>query len=358
MSAKTILIKVPASTANLGPGFDVLGAAFSLYLTLEARVLSGKQPTTITYSGNNPHTVPRTVRDNLITQTASYIAAAHGTVLPPLDLRVENPIPLGRGLGSSGSAVVAGVILANEACGLGLSKERMLDYCLLIEGHPDNVTASLLGGFCSSYLAVNVTKECAMLHALDPSEYCSEGNNADGVPKRASDLPLPPIENIGRHVKLPLSKSIRAVVIIPQFELSTKLARSVLPEAYSRSDVIFNLQRLSVLTLALCSEKPSSDLIYGAMQDRIHQHYRQHLVPGLPEILALTPAQCPGLLGICVSGAGPTVLALATDNFEAIGRAVQQIWTNSQGADGKAIQSEVLVLDVVDEGATWTTSSS
>ncbi|KAI8815836.1 ribosomal protein S5 domain 2-type protein [Fimicolochytrium jonesii] len=350
---REITIKVPASTSNLGPGFDVLGASLSLYLHLTATVLQSGEETVISYSGNNAHTVPLTVAQNLITQTASYIAAAtRGVPLPPLKLHIENHIPLARGLGSSGSAVVAGVLLANEACELGMSRERVLDFCLMLEGHPDNVTASLLGGFCASYLAVGVEEEYKKVHALTPDDYCLSGET-NGNTHHRLDLPLPPIEGLGRHVKLNVSPSIRVVVVIPHFELSTKLARKVLPTTYAREDVVFNLQRLSVLTTALCSPTPSPDLIWGAMHDRIHQHYRQHLVPGLPQILALTPSDCPGLLGVCVSGAGPTVLALATENFQQIGDKIKQIWKGSQGADGKSIESEVLVLDFVTEGAVW-----
>ncbi|KND04793.1 homoserine kinase [Spizellomyces punctatus DAOM BR117] len=349
--SRKITIRVPASTSNIGPGFDVLGATLSLHLTLTATLSPTLQSVSITYTGNNPHTVPLTVLDNLITRTASYIAAVHNVSLPPMDLHIDNPIPLGRGLGSSGAAVVAGVILANQACQLGLSKDRMLDFCLVIEGHPDNITASLIGGFCASYLAASVEQEHRELHELEKSGKLIPKLN--GVANGSVGLPVPPIENIGRYVRLPLSKAIRAVVIIPKFELSTKLARSVLPDVYPRADVVFNLQRLAVLTSALCAEVPSPDIVYTAMQDKIHQHYRQHLVPGLPQILALTPQDLPGLLGICVSGAGPTVLALATGNFEEIGAKVQGIWTSSVGADGKPIESEVLILDVLKDGASW-----
>lgn len=353
MAGKKVEIRVPASTSNIGPGFDVLGASLSLHLTLTAHVDPSLNKTEITYTGNNAHTVPLTVADNLITRTASYIAAVHHVALPSMKLHIDNPIPLGRGLGSSGAAVVAGVILADQACGLSLSKERMLDFCLVIEGHPDNVTASIMGGFRASYLAASVEKEHAELHALEKSGGIPINGVTDVPSNGTLSLPVPPIENIGRHIKLELSPSIRAVVIIPKFELATKLARSVLPDAYPRADVIFNLQRLAVLTSALCAEKPSADFIYAAMQDRVHQHYRQHLVPGLPKILSLTPQSAPGLLGICVSGAGPTVLALATENFEQIGKMVRDIWANSQGADGKPIESEVVVLDVLKEGASW-----
>ncbi|KAI9009643.1 GHMP kinase [Gaertneriomyces semiglobifer] len=289
--------------------------------------------------------LPLTPSENLITRTAMYIAAVNHTALPPMNLHIDNPIPLGRGLGSSGAAVVAGVILADQACRLHMSKEKLLDYCLLIEGHPDNVTASLIGGFCSSYLAVSVEAEHAELHALSKKKLSFDDASVA--------LPIPPAINIGRYVQWPISPSIRAVTIVPQFELSTHLARSVLPQSYPRADVVFNLQRLAVLTSALCTETPSADLIYNAMQDKLHQHYRQHLVPGLPKILSLTPKELPGLLGICVSGAGPTVLALATSNFEAIGKAVQQIWRENVGADGKPIDSEYYVLDFIREGATW-----
>ncbi|KAI9102660.1 ribosomal protein S5 domain 2-type protein [Phlyctochytrium arcticum] len=338
-------IRVPSSTSNIGPGFDVLGATLSIYLTLTATVYTDDdRETVLTYSGDKPATVPLTLSENLITRTASYMAAAHNKRLPPMDLHIDNPIPLGRGLGSSGAAVVAGVILGDLACGLDLSREELLDYCLVIEGHPDNVTASLMGGFCASYLAVGIEGEHAEYLELEKSgrlmEIAAGVVPNDGITRSSTGLPIPPIKHLGHYVRLPLHSGIRATVVVPDFELSTKLARSVLPTHYSRADVVFNLQRLAVLTTALSSSsgttstEPSPDLIYKAMQDRLHQHYRQHLVPGLPSILALNPADTPGLLGICVSGAGPTVLALVASTpdenvtavAERVGTKIKGIW--------------------------------
>ncbi|KAJ3020133.1 hypothetical protein HKX48_001239 [Thoreauomyces humboldtii] len=347
----TITIRVPASTSNIGPGFDVLGAALSMYLVVTAKFLPPSSQTTdtvITYTGNNPHTVPLVPKRNLITQTAIYIAKAHDTALPLMHVHIDNPIPLGRGLGSSGSAVVAGVILANEACGLGMSRERIMDWCLVFEGHPDNVGASLFGGFSACYLSHSVAEAHSQCHSINLDDKVPLGQGAS--------LPHPPAESLGRHVRVPMAPSIRCVVVVPRFELSTKLARSVLPDAYPRADVVHNLQRLAVLVLALSADPPCPKTLRGAMQDRVHQHYRQHLVPGLPQILELTPEELPGLLGICVSGAGPTVLALAVGGFEEIGRKIQEVWNGSVAADGThGIESEVMVLDVVEEGATWNT---
>lgn len=152
-------IKVPASTANMGnivliigPGFDSLGAALSVYLTIIAKLQPGTDKITISYSGSNADSVPLDPQQNLITKVAIYVANAYKLRLPGMSLLIENPIPLGmyndkpgRGMGSSGSAVVAGVSLAKEALNLNLSKQQMLDFSTLMEGHPDNVAPSLLG---------------------------------------------------------------------------------------------------------------------------------------------------------------------------------------------------------------------
>lgn len=135
-------------------------------------------------------------------------------------------------------------------------------------------------------------------------------------------FPLPPTD-IGRHVKYQWNPAIKCIAIIPQFELSTADSRGVLPKAYPTQDLVFNLQRLAVLTTALTMDPPNADLIYPAMQDRVHQPYRKTLIPGLTEILScVTPSTYPGLLGICLSGAGPTILALATENFEEISQEI------------------------------------
>jgi homoserine kinase len=247
---------------------------------------------------------------------------------------VDNDIPLGRGLGSSGTAIVAGVMLANHACELNLPKERLLDYCVMVEGHPDNVAASLLGGFVCSYLNEKATQLPKMVWGAENTV------KQENIPYKTSAC-----------IKMKWSKAVKVVVVIPKYELATKLARSVLPKLYDRSDVVFNLQRVTVLTHALGFDNPDPEVIHEAMQDRIHQHYRQELIPGLPEILALKPGFIDGFIGACMSGAGPTVLILATDNFEAIGKKIQDIFLKYTDVNGKKIDSYVKVLDVFEDGA-------
>lgn len=229
-------------------------------------------------------------------------------------VHIINPIPLGRGLGSSGAAVVAGVMLGSEVGGLNLTKDRMLDFCLMIERHPDNVAAALFGGFVGSYLK-DLDQEDMKRKEIPLSEVLPAP--AGGVDTGLTP-PIPPI-NIGKHIKFNWAPEIKCIAIIPDFEVSTAKARSVLPTEYPKADVISNLQRIALLTTALGQSPPNADMIYDGMQDKIHQPYRKTLIPGLTEILkSVTPASQPGLLGICLSGAGPTILALATHNFEQI----------------------------------------
>lgn len=328
--ARHFKIKVPASSANIGPGYDVLGVGLSLYLeldvTIDANQAEGSNADQynckIAYTEDSEgyENVPLESDANLITRTALYVMRCNQIRTFPSGTKilVHNPIPLGRGLGSSGAAVVAGVLLGNEVGQLGFSKQRMLDFCLMIERHPDNITAAMMGGFCGSFLR-DMTAQEVERREIPLSEVLPEpsgGEDTGLVP------PLPPLD-IGRHVQYSWNPAIKCVAIIPQFELSTANSRSVLPKAYTTQDVVFNLQRLSVLTMALTMDPPNPNLIYPAMQDRVHQPYRKTLIPGLTEILSsVTPSTYPGLLGICLSGAGPTILALATHNFEDIAQEI------------------------------------
>lgn len=150
-------------------------------------------------------------------------------------------------------------------------------------------------------------------------------------------------------MKFPWAKEIKAIAIIPQFEVATAKARSVLPTDYSRADVVFNLQRIALLPAALGKSPPDPEQIYLAMQDRVHQPYRKGLIPGLPEILlSVTPKSHPGLCGICLSGAGPTILALATENFEAISRTILDTFAKNN------IKCTWELLEPAEEGTTVT----
>ncbi|KAH0373077.1 phosphoribosylformylglycinamidine cyclo-ligase-like protein, partial [Aureobasidium melanogenum] len=315
-------IKVPCSSANIGPGFDVIGLALSVWLELRVTVDSSKKSSEhqsnckITYEGLGKESVDLVADRNLITQTALYVLRCHNQHAFPSETHVHiiNPIPLGRGLGSSGAAVVAGVMLGSEVGGLNLTKDRMLDFCLMIERHPDNVAAALFGGFVGSYLK-DLDPEDMKRKEIPLSEVLPAP--AGGVDTGLTP-PIPPI-NIGKHIKFNWAPEIKCIAIIPDFEVSTAKARSVLPTEYPKADVVSNLQRIALLTTALGQSPPNADMIYDGMQDKIHQPYRKTLIPGLTEILkSVTPTSQPGLLGICLSGAGPTILALATHNFEQI----------------------------------------
>lgn len=304
-----------------GPGFDVIGLALSIWLELQVtrddpQSNGARYQCRVTYEGLGKEGVDLEPDRNLITQTALYVLRCHGQNTFPqgTHVHIANPIPLGRGLGSSGAAVVAGVSLANEVAELGLSKDRILDFCLMIERHPDNVAAALYGGFVGSYLKeLNPEdmkrKEIPLAEVLP----APQGGEDTGLTP-----PIPP-NDIGKHIRFPWAQEIKCIAMIPDFEVSTAKAREVLPTSYEKADVIYNLQRVALLTTALGQSPPNASMIYDGMQDKVHQPYRKGLIPGLTEILkSVTPDRNPGLLGICLSGAGPTILALATDNFDSI----------------------------------------
>ncbi len=254
------VVRVPASSANLGPGFDTLGLAVAIYLTCRFREAP---ETTVRATGRDVDSIPLDV-DNLILQTARQVAVAQGRVLPPIHLEIENEIPVGKGLGSSAAALVVGVVLAERALGLGWDEHRVLDEAARIEGHPDNVSAAVLGSVTTAAIG------------------------DDGVT---------------RAVRLDVPRAFSVAVVCPDFELSTASMRATLPTHYSREDAVFNVQRATLLVAALL--KGDREAFPVAFEDRLHQPYRASCVPALPAILKL---RVPGLLGCALSGAGPAVL--------------------------------------------------
>ncbi|KAF9774339.1 hypothetical protein IL306_007701 [Fusarium sp. DS 682] len=320
---ESFIIKTPSSSANIGPGFDVIGLALSVYLELHVTIDRSKTKSEhplnckITYEGEGEDEISLDPQVNLITRVALYVLRCNDQRAFPVEthVHVKNPIPLGRGLGSSGAAVVAGVALGKEVGGLkNLDQDRLFDYCLMIERHPDNVGAALYGGFVGTYLKP-LTPEDVARTEIPLSEVLPAPAGGEDTGKKP---PNPPY-GIGHHIKFPWAKEIKAVAIIPDFQVATHAARSVLPANYTRPDVVFNLQRIALLPVALGQSPPDPELIYLAMQDKIHQPYRQTLIPGLTEIVeTMSPKTDDGFLGVCLSGAGPTILALATHNFEAI----------------------------------------
>ena len=291
-----ITVRVPASSANLGPGFDALGLALSIYLECRFRP---SERLSSEARGRDADRIS-TGEDNLIWQTALAVAADTRGQLTPIELIIDNQIPIGRGLGSSAAALTAGVVIADRLLGLGWKPLRILDEAARIEGHPDNVAACVLGSIVAS--------------AIDSG-------------------------GVARAVRLELPKRFGVAVVAPDFVLPTVEARAVLPETYSRQDAIFNVQRSALLIAALATG--SVHAFPAALEDRLHQPYRLHLVPGLEEALKL---RAPGLLGCALSGAGPSVLVFYERGYEGVCDLVRQVF-RLHGHD-----SEVLWTEVADHG--------
>lgn len=269
-------VRLPASTSNLGAGFDCFGLALQRYLTIRATISTDfTAKCQVHTSGTKENAeLPRN-EENLIYRAMAFVARSEGIALPPVHLAVRNEILLGRGFGSSAAAIVGGIKLCGLIGGIDLSNEDVLQYATRFEGHPDNVAAALYGGFVMTC----ITNDGAVL---------------------ALKRPWPP--------------ELKIVAVSPGFHLATKLARETLSRSVSRPDAVYNLQRSALLVGAVASGR--YELLWEAMRDRLHQERRQTLVPGLADVLALPRME--GLLGLALSGAGPSVLALATDNFDKI----------------------------------------
>jgi len=299
---RSIEVRIPASTANLGAGFDCLGLALEMYLTARATVqISPGSRTLARTRGVGSASLPKSPEQNLIFRAMRYAAEKEGFQLPAVRLAVKNEIPMAGGLGSSAAAAVAGIALAYATAGRSLPRENALRYAKEIEGHADNAGAALLGGLVVTY------------------------THADG--------------GVGA-MRLAWPKMIRVIAVTPAIELPTKKSRAVLLAQVPRDDAVENLQRSALFVAAI--EARRYDLIWDAMQDRLHQSYRQKLIPGLAEIL--TMAQMPGLLGVALSGAGPSVVALATAGFDEIGKAIAARFENA------GVASTIRFLEVAQDG--------
>src|SRR5262245_740450 len=271
-------VRVPASSANLGPGFDALGVALGIYLTCRFRQSAELR---IQACGRDAEQIS-TGADNLIWQTAVSVAQDHGMRMPAIDLEIRNDIPLGKGMGSSAAALTAGVVIADQLLDLRWKPLRILDEAARLEGHPDNVAPCTLGSIVAS--------------AIDSG-------------------------GVTRAVRLDLPQRFGVAIVVPDFDLPTSKARAVLPSGYSREDAVFNVQRAALLIAALATGTTS--VFPAALEDRFHQPYRAPLVPGLEEILKL---RAPGLLGCALSGAGPSILVFFERGYESVCDLVAQIF--------------------------------
>ena len=255
--------RVPAGTSNLGAGFDALGLALEIYLRVRIELSSKME---IVALGIDATEIPTTA-DNLIVRVAQRVAAQRNRDIPPFRMTIANEIPLARGLGSSAAAIIAGITCYELLSQDRLSEAEIFRYAFEFESHPDNLSPALRGGLV------------AACQGADSSVFIANLSVAPGV---------------------------KCVLVIPEFEVSTEKARAVLPQTYSRKDAVYNIQRSALIIGALTTG--NWPLLQEAMNDRIHQPYRASLVPGFEEILAL---RAPGMYGLALSGAGPTIFALA-----------------------------------------------
>jgi len=272
-----IRLRLPATSANLGPGFDAVGLALTLSLNIEAAPAGSFY---IEATGRNPE-ICCSLTGNLLLDTYNQTLAANGFETPhPLTLQIENQIPIGMGCGSSAAVRLAGVALASHFGKLDWDRRRILDEASILEGHPDNTAACWLGGFTVA------TLDGGEVHA-------------------ATIRPAP---------------DWRILLVLPQAPLATAEARAALPATYSREDAVANIQRVALLTAAFALGR--GDLLRVAMQDRLHQPWRAEMCPLLPLLLPL--AGEPGIHGVALSGAGPAVL-LVVDSDAAIPAAGERV---------------------------------
>ena len=302
LRGSVVEVRVPASAGNLGAGFDCFGLALELYLTVRVTVdPQSLQPCRMHSRGEGYGTILPHTADNLIFRAMSFAAEKQGLTLPPISIEADNEIPLGSGLGSSAAAIIAGLTLGAALCDREISNDLVLRYATELEGHSDNVAASLLGG-----LVVTCTAQDGSVIA----------------------------------VRKYWPSDIKVIVVSPHATLETARARAALSPLVSHDDAVHNLQRTALFTAAL--EEHRYDLLWEATRDRLHQERRQSLVPGLADALA-TPRR-PNLLGLSLSGAGPSVLALAQDHFDELGLVIAECFHRH------GIDSTVRVLDVDDLG--------
>lgn len=259
----TIRLRLPATSANLGPGFDTLALALQLYLHVEAESAAKM---VIHASGRNA-AVCGALQNNLLIETYQQVLAEQGRPAKPLAITMRNEIPLGMGCGSSAAVRLAGVALASHFGELGWDRPTILSKAARLEGHPDNVAACWLGGFVASGWA--------------------------GEQVRAIRMDLPP--------------AWRVVLVLPERPLATSVSRAILPESYSRREVVENLQNVALLTAAFATG--SGESLAAAMRDLLHQPYRARDCPLLPALQPLAGSE--GILGVALSGAGPGVLLMA-----------------------------------------------
>lgn len=310
----TVHVSVPATTANLGPGFDCIGAALTLtnrfeFTRLPERASNNEQDRLrIEARGEGAEKIT-TDSSNFVYQAFCQLFSHLDQPVPPVQIKIDADVPLSRGLGSSATAIVGGLVGANALAGTPLDEEAIAALATDIEGHPDNVVPALLGG-CRLAASTPVGSD-------RPWEIC----------------------------EIPWSEQVIPIVAIPDFELSTSEARSVLPESYSRAEAVFNTAHLGLLIRAVGTGHP--DYLKAALQDKIHQPYRKQLIKGFDAVQAAVLEA--GAYGLVISGAGPTLLALGSEaTVDAIAQAMETAWKR------EGVTATIKPLRIDNQGTTVT----
>ena len=284
-----LTVRAPATTANLGPGFDCLGMALNLhnYISMDFRSEGLK----IEVEGEGEAFIPQEEK-NIVYQAALQVFEEIGEKPKGLYVKLKNNIPVARGLGSSAAAIVGGLVAANLLTGNKLTKDHLLKMAVSVEGHPDNVAPALYGG-----IVLAVEGRELVYHRFSPP----------------SDL--------------------KVVVAVPDFTLSTQKARSVLPSHVPFKDAVFNVSHMGLLIAAFSTG--NLGLLPQGMQDQLHQKYRNELIPGMEKVFEA--AKTAGALAVVLSGAGPTLIAFTRDNMDEIARAMSEQFLR-QGVKCKAYE--------------------
>ena len=306
-----ISVKVPASTSNLGPGFDCIGMALPVYntITIEETVLpgTGVEINVINESENADDLLTEHMpldENSIIYKAVEILYNSIGQTPSELKITVQSQIPIARGLGSSASVIVGGLLAANELLGHPADEVALLSIAAEVEGHPDNVTASIVGG-----------------------------------------LVLTSLEDDGSVVyrKLDWPEEWQITVCIPDYELSTEISRSVLPKEVPIQDAVFNAKRLAMFIQAVNTK--DADLMKMALQDRLHQPYRMKLVPGLDKIMENLKHE-ENVLGCVLSGAGPAIVVISyKNNLDKIKSIIKDTWEEMN------VKVNIMTLPVETQGA-------
>jgi homoserine kinase len=310
MGMKKVKVRIPASTSNLGPGFDVLALALQLYNIVEMEVAGGKgkKKLEIDIIGEGEDSLPRDSR-NIVYRAAKFVFDKFQFVPHSLHIKLKNGIPLARGLGSSAAARIGGLAGANRLCGGKLSRQEILDLAAEMEGHPDNVSAAIFGGLVAS---------CAT-----------------STPQGRRRIEV---------VKMNPPRDLSCVVCIPGFQVMTRMARKILPGTIKFEQAVFTSSRVAMLLFALFQRRYS--LLKMAMEDRLHQPYRKRLVKGMERVFA--SALKAGALGVSLSGAGPSILAFTPSSSPTL---AERVGKAMQGAFARyGVESRYLVLGIDREG--------